>query len=300
MDMHAHLLTEAQLRDSNPGWIHSSPGGVVRNILDNLQSLGARCALLSAVGEDALGQQLLAECGARGIDTSAVYLSPDYPTGVYLDILDSDGDLFMASCDARVVENIPESWFWEMAPLLAGATAIAADTNLTPQQFALVKKLAKGAKIFVDPISTAKAARIADLLDGIFFLKPNAMELETLSGISCASDREIEAAAEAVLEKGVHSLAVSLGGRGCYYADREGRRFFRSLGEPAEMVNATGAGDCFMAGFVRAFSLGLSPEDCTDYALACGSLAVQSSDTINRSLSEETVLQYIAEHRLQP
>ncbi len=297
MDLHARLLQEANLRDSNPGVIHSSSGGVVRNILDNLVSLGERCLLLSAVGDDALGRQLLAECDARGLDTRGVYRSPDYPTGVYLDILDRQGDLFMASCDARVVENIPESWFLENAQLLGNAAAVAADTNLTPAQFALVKKLAKDAKIFVDPISTAKALRIKDQLDGLYFLKPNAMELEVLSGISCGSDADIEKAAAAVLEKGVYSLAVSLGGRGCYYADREGRRFFRSLGKPAVMVNATGAGDCFMAGFLKGFMLGLSPEECTDYALACGSLAVQSSDTINRSLSQAAVHQYITENR---
>ena len=127
---------------------------------------------------------------------------------------------------------------------------------------------------------------------------PNRIELQHLSGLPCNTDGEISAASKALLDKGLQSIAVSLGSRGCYYADREGRSFFRMLKPVADMANATGAGDAFMAGLACAFVRGASPEDMVDYALACGLLAVQSEDTINPQLSDETVRKTLQEQHI--
>ena len=104
------------------------------------------------------------------------------------------------------------------------------------------------------------------------------------------------AAAASLLEKGLHAVAVSLGSSGCYYADRDGASFFRKLKPVAEMANATGAGDAFMAGLACAFVRGAGPEDMVDYALACGLIAVQSEDTINPRMSDEAVRKILEEN----
>ena len=69
-----------------------------------------------------------------------------------------------------------------------------------------------------------------------------------LSGNKAETDAEIIAAAGAVLARGTYAVAVSLGKRGCYYADKSGESFFAALKPIDTMANATGAGDAFMAG----------------------------------------------------
>ena len=96
-------------------------------------------------------------------------------------------------------------------------------------------------------------------------------------------------AAEKILDTGCRSVAVSLGSGGCYYADRSGESFTMKLPIVENMVNATGAGDAFMAGLVSACSDGLGPAEMVARGLACGRLAVQCSTTINPDLSIEKV-----------
>ena len=60
MDIHGRSTAPIVMRDSNPGSMHLSPGGVNRNILENLSRMGASTALLCAVGDDPYGKLLLA------------------------------------------------------------------------------------------------------------------------------------------------------------------------------------------------------------------------------------------------
>src|SRR5436190_19595532 len=75
---------------SNPGTVVRTPGGVGRNVAENLARLGARVELVTAVGADADGAWLLSETGAAGVGVShAARVGPS--TGGYVAVLDADG-----------------------------------------------------------------------------------------------------------------------------------------------------------------------------------------------------------------
>ena len=57
---------------SNPANIKTTLGGTARNVAENLARLGAEVKLVSAVGDDLVGQQLLAKTAASGVDTTHV------------------------------------------------------------------------------------------------------------------------------------------------------------------------------------------------------------------------------------
>ena len=59
IDIHGKSNDTLQERDSNPGQVHTSAGGVARNIAENLARLGVDCRLITAVGKDHHGQMLL-------------------------------------------------------------------------------------------------------------------------------------------------------------------------------------------------------------------------------------------------
>ncbi|MGR3579658.1 MAG: PfkB family carbohydrate kinase, partial [Sagittula sp.] len=86
-----------------PGRITRIPGGVALNIAMTLARFGLRPALLSSVGRDSQGDELLAECRALGLDTEHVYLSEDLPTDRYMAIEGVNG-LIAAIADAHSLE----------------------------------------------------------------------------------------------------------------------------------------------------------------------------------------------------
>lgn len=79
VDIHGQSFAPLIMRDSNPGRLHLSMGGVMRNILDNLTRLGEACQIVTAVGDDAYGQMLRTGCQALGMGTDGMLTRPGIP-----------------------------------------------------------------------------------------------------------------------------------------------------------------------------------------------------------------------------
>ena len=291
-DIHIRTEKAPVLRDSNPGHLRTSAGGVCRNILENLARLGDNCVLLSAVGADHFGDAVLAACRDAGIDVSHVSRSDELPTSAYIDILDDGGDMFMAANDMRLVTEIPAGYFDWNASVIEGASAVVIDANLNEEQLKTIFRLADGLPVFADPVSAAKAPVLKPFLSKLTLIKPNRMELEALTGLPCGTDEEISDAAEELLRRGAKQVVVSLGARGCWSFGR-GASLIRAVDCDLPVVNASGGGDAFMAGLVHSFLNGADKETMLHYALACGRIAILSEDTINYCLTEEYVFRFM-------
>ncbi|MFT6121384.1 MAG: sugar/nucleoside kinase (ribokinase family), partial [Yoonia sp.] len=86
-----------------PGRITRLPGGVAMNIAMTLRRFGMHPALLSAIGRDAEGNELVAEAERMGLICDYLYRSDDLPTDVYMAIEGANG-LIAAIADAHSLE----------------------------------------------------------------------------------------------------------------------------------------------------------------------------------------------------
>ena len=147
-----------------PGRITRLPGGVALNIAMTLARFGLTPTLLSAIGKDDEGTDLLRACAARGVLTDLIYISEDLPTDRYMAIEGANG-LIAAIADAHSLEATGEKI---LAPLSDGRLqvpyrgAIALDGNLT---VALLSQIATSevfadAQLHVAPASPGKAERL--------------------------------------------------------------------------------------------------------------------------------------------
>ena len=291
-DIHIRTTGAPVLRDSNPGHLRTSAGGVCRNILETLARQGDECVLLSAVGADHFGEAVLTACRNAGMDVSHVCRSDELPTSAYIDILDDGGDMYLAANDMRLVTEIPAGYFEQNASVIAGAAAVVIDANLTEEQLSAIFKAAESIPVFADPVSAAKAPVLKPFLSKLTLIKPNRMELEALTDLPCGTDEEMADAAEELLRQGVKQVVVSLGARGCWSFGR-GASLILGIDCDLPVVNAAGGGDAFMAGLVHSYLNGADKETMLHYALACGRIATLSEDTINYCLTEEYVFRFM-------
>ena len=299
VDVHGRSRKPIVMRDSNPGYMATSVGGVTRNILENLARQGVPVALLSAVGDDLYGEKIVRDSTSASIDMTHVMHKPGAVSSSYIAILDEKGDMLLGMSDMRIIEDLPTAYLDENAGLLKSADAIVCDACLPVVTLDhLICEAAKGTPVLIDPVSTAYARKIEPIAGKFYAMKPNVLELSILSGLPTETEAQIERACEALLTRGVMRIAVSRGEKGCYYADAQGNRLFRSLRPVSQMVNATGAGDAFLAGFTHALVAGLPVEEMLDYALASGITAIQSMTTINPEMSDALVRANIARYRL--
>lgn len=272
--------------DSNPGKVTTSLGGVGRNIAHNMSLMGVEVRLLTALGDDAGGERVAASCSELGIDLTHALTVPDANTPTYLYLTDHRGEMALAVSDMSVCEKITPAYLASNLSILQNAQVVVADANIPEES---LRYLADNLNVplFVDPVSTVKAAKLRPILSKIHTLKPNCMEAELLSGVNLDDLENLPKAADRLLELGVHRLFISLGARGVYAAMGDKRMLLPNL--PGNMVNTTGCGDAFMAALVWAYLEGCDLEQTALAGLAAGAIAMESAETINPQMSAQAL-----------
>ena len=273
-------------KDSNPGSITTSLGGVGRNIAHNLTLLGTDVRLLTAFGDDIYGQRIISSCAELGIDISHALKTAEHPTSTYLYIASEDGDMVMALSDMEVCRKVTPSYLAANLTLLQNAKAVIVDTNIPEESLVYLAENCT-APLFCDPVSTAKAKKIVPILSKIHTLKPNRLEAELLSGVEIKEAKDVEKAADALLEMGVQQLFISMGADGVYAASNDNKLWLSNL--PGHMVNTTGCGDAFMAALVWAYLEDQDLRGCALSGLAAASIAMETKETINPAMSATAV-----------
>ncbi|MGN1001337.1 MAG: carbohydrate kinase family protein [Oscillospiraceae bacterium] len=274
------------MRDSNPGEMRFSFGGVGRNIARNMALLGMNVQMLTALGGDAWAAQIEADCRACGIGLDRAIRAPEARTGSYLYITGPDGDMALAVCDQDIARYITPEAIEKNLDLLNRAELVVFDGNLTQEAMDCLCSRCT-VPLFVDPVSASKAKKLIPFLGRLHTIKPNVLEAQALTGENGA-----EAAAEALVYAGVKRVFVSDGASGMVAA--HGLDMLRFPCCPATVVNSTGGGDAAMAALCRSFSLGWDIFRSARYALAAGAIAVECRETINPALSHQAVCRRMA------
>ena len=277
--------------DSNPGLISINYGGVGRNIAHNLAKLGVPVKLITAIGGDVLGTDMLSHCEGIGIDISNVLRIPERTSSMYLYINNTAGDMEMAIDYMDIALQITPEYLDTIRPVIQGAMAVVTDANISADAFMHLKSICRS-PLYTDPVSTVLAARIRPGLEGIDTLKPNRLEAEYLTGMTIQTEADYRAAAGALLDMGVRRVFLSMGNEGMLAADKNNMYI---VGEyPAEVVCTTGAGDSATAAIVWASTVVAGSDTLVTAAKAANvvaSMTVSVQDTNNPDLSHNTVLE---------
>ncbi len=279
------------LEDSNPGRLKTSLGGVGRNIADNLARLDVKTQLLSAVGDDVQGDELIDTSIKSGIDMRHVIRSKAYDTSTYLSVVDKDGNMVLALSDMESINAITIEYLEKYHKEIVNAKAVVIDTNLTEESIQYIFEKYQNMPIYVDTVSTTKAMKILPYLGSIHTLKPNKIEAEKLLDMPIQSDEDMMKAAQMFLDKGMEQIVISNGGKGIFYGNGQGIK--KIVPEAVKMANANGAGDAFMAGLVYGFIHELTLTDAVDFAIIMSKFTLESKETISPLIIREKIIDAI-------
>lgn len=276
-------------RDSNPGHVRTSPGGVGRNIAENLARLGVQTRFISAPGAGDDASAIARSCEEVGIEFLAVE-TPGLPAPRYLAIMDAAGDLALAVSDMRAIDAMTPEEVDAFAAALDDSLIIVLDANLPEDTLLHIADRWGDRPIMLDAVSVAKAPRARGILGRLHTLKANEIEAAALAGtIPGATD----AAVDALLIAGVPRVVVTGGVAGALVASGVNR--VRFVPPVAEVVNATGAGDAFMAGLVYAELEGFDTTHAAAFASAVAGVTLRSERTVSESMSADIALEKMEE-----
>jgi len=284
MDIGGRAMHPLRLADSTPGTITHAAGGVGRNIAHNLALLGKKTALISAVGDDLYGQNLLAQARETGLDVSQSMIVKGERSSTYLAVIDEAGEMVAAINDMAIIEHLSPEFFAPLLPFLTKARALVLDCNLPQATLDFLLPLADLPPIFVDGVSSVKILKIKHLLGFIHTLKPNRLEAETLSGITIDNPDDIEKISHWFQAQGLKNLGLSDSQRGIYYCSQSGCSGWAAPLE-TEIINVSGAGDASVAGLVCGWLEGWNLARSAHFAQSCATITLESEMTNNPLLS---------------
>lgn len=267
-DMHAGT--------SNPSRIRSSFGGVARNVAENLARLGHPVTLLSAVGADRIGEQLIQETAQAGVDVSTVVRIPDCTTGAYLAVVNSKGELQFALDDMHTVASLTPEFVKQKANLFKEASMLFVDANLSKDTLRAAISLARRAKIPIcaDPTSVGLADRLIPHLPHLRLTTPSAAEAGILCGCSIDPARRCQSleAAKRLVSQGVEIAIITLGQYGICYATSETSGYIPAM--RTEIVDPTGGGDALSATVIFALLNDIPLDDALRLGVSAATLTL--------------------------
>ncbi|MGA0542323.1 PfkB family carbohydrate kinase [Neotabrizicola sp. VNH66] len=254
-----------------PGRITRLPGGVAMNIAMTLARFGLRPAVLTAIGRDEEGEELVTACERLGVSTAFAYRSDDLPTDRYMAVEGANG-LIAAIADAHSLEAAGEKI---LTPLADGRLSradrpwtgpVALDGNLTEALLSVIaaSPLFAEADLRVAPASPGKAERLRPLLtcpQATLYVNLEEANLLAKSDAATATD-----AAEALLARGTQRVLVTDGGRTAA-CGRRGEGVIGAAPPRVLVTRVTGAGDTFMAAHLVAERSGKPREAALQAAL---------------------------------
>jgi len=248
-------------------------GGMGLNVAMALARLGVPARLVSCVGKDWFGDFALEQAARQRIDTTFVQRSPASMSGLFFIAISPDGQRTFfgsrgANAQLRVTGQL-RAYCDGVTAVEISAYTLVSDTSC--EFIHQVLMIAKEAGVWtVMDLGLGPSRHIPDRLISaicnVDTIIANAAEAQALT-----AKPQPEAAIAALEQLGAREVVLKLGAHGCLH--RTAGQLCRVPPFAVKVVDTTGAGDAFTAGFMAARLWGWTAQECALFANACGAAA---------------------------
>jgi len=270
-------------------------GGAPLNVACRLHSLGSEVHLISRVGKDDLGDQILIYLKEHGLNTHTIQIDDKYPTGIVKVSLDSLNTASYSierpvAWDYISLDNATLSKVRSSDALIFGSLACRNETSKNTL-FALLDE--NVFKVFDANLRPPHYSMdlILELIKRSDFIKLNDEELEEICDFVNIKGLDVtdQIIALSAITNSRH-ICVTLGKDGAVlYFDKQ---IYKNAGYVVKVKDTVGAGDSFLATLIHHFLLKEGPQFALDYSCAMGSI-VASKSGANEPISADEIRQLL-------
>lgn len=257
----------------------TGPGGKGSNQAVAAHRAGADVTMITKVGNDTFGNEVKKFYRENGMPLDGIITDEEHPSGaalimVHAENMQNEIVVIPGACEHITAEDIET-----IKPILDQADIVLTqlETNLDATLEVLRYSKARGCMTVLNP---APAVPLTDeMFSLVDVITPNETEASLLTGVAVGEKIEdARRAAQALRQRGVEKVIITLGERGSYALDDEGEFVSPSL-HLGQVVDTTGAGDAYNGGLVAAFSFGFDFHEAIRYATVVSGLSVTKPGT---------------------
>jgi ribokinase len=273
MDLLIEVARLPRRGETVPGTdLRRAPGGKGANQAVAAARLGARVAMIGAVGADAVGNEMIANLAAAGVDTSGIERRPGDASGSALIVVERDGQNQIVIA-AGANGTLSAADVAQHAGLIRRSHAVIAqlETPLEAVDAAFGVAREAGVTIILNPAPFV--ALDESLLRRCDWIIPNEIEAERLGGLDVRDVAGARAAAHAIQQRsGGANIIVTLGAEGAWITSSSFTGHI--LAPKVEALDTVGAGDTFIGAFAARLVEGSGAREAARFACAAAALAV--------------------------
>ena len=268
-------------------------GGEAVNEAMAAVKLGVKTGILCSLGQDAAGDLVAETLRNCGVDTRLILRQENAPTPVTTMFVHDDGTRKSITNNAHRYNFHPEekaTLFTDARALILGSLFRAPFDEPEIIHSVLTSARAAGQIIFADTkLPNFRFLTLEDLRDSlplIDYLTPNEEEARYYTG------KELpEEMADVFLGMGIKNIILKLGGKGCFFKNK--KEAFLLPACDIKAVDATGAGDNFVAGFASEILRGASNMDALRFGNACGAICTTAIGAGTALKNREQILRFL-------
>ena len=272
-------------------------GGEAVNESAAFSKLGMKTAVLCSLGNDPAGDMIAGELNRNNVDTDLIVRSDDHPTPVTTMFVDEKGNRKSITNGAHDYNFHPERYTDHLrdARAVIMGSLFRAPFNDPDVIGSVVREAKKNGVLTVADTKLPNFRKlslddISDSLPYIDCITPNEDEGRYYTGKD-----DPEEMADAFLERGARSVIVKLGGKGCFYKNEVTAMHIPAFNIDA--VDATGAGDNFIAGFVSEILRGNTVNDALVFASACGAICSSAVGAGTALKNRDQVAEFVRRYK---
>ena len=259
------------------------PGGKGANQAVAAAKLGAQVYFVAKLGEDIFGTQSFTNFKKEGVNTKYVTRTNKALSGVASIAVDEAGNNtivvapganhLLISQDVKRAESA-----------IASCGAIVAQLEIPVKTVEFAARLAKKFKIpfILDPAPAQKLSSALFAMTDV--IKPNETEARILTGVEVTDAKTAGRAAGKLLERGVKTIIITMGAKGCFVLNNEINEFFPA--KKVKAVDSTAAGDAFVGGLAFCIARGKTILEAVLFASNVAALSVTKTLCASFSIAD--------------
>ncbi len=271
-----------QAAGRNVGLVEIVAGGVARNVAVNMAHLALDTWFVGTLNDDGAGELVRRKMQAAGIHLEHTSFVPNGGSGVWLAILDHQGELLGSVSQMPDIELMEREILASLPAVLPKVGSLALEVDLSEflarQIFTQAKEA--GCKVYALPGNFSVIGKNHDLFKYMECFVCNEVEAGQLFGLDKrVSPRELLAAASAFADKVyLKNFVVTMGEQGSLYRDGLGNMGHQRA-YPVKVLDSTGAGDAFFSGVVAALINGRELQQAVEIGSKVASLVICAKES---------------------
>ena len=259
------------------------PGGKGANQAVGAAKLDAEVGVIGRLGNDLYGKELFHNLHSANINVAGVVFDNQYQTGrAYIYVTDH-GD-YSIGVHAGANDGLDRKQIDNYADIIKQASYCLVQTEIPMETVEYIGQFCvrNNIRMILKP---SPAKELPDnLLKNLFMLVPNEVELNHL----VPGSQSLEDKVEVLQGKGASRVVLTLGERGCYYAEKQKKQYFEAM--EVEVVDTAGASDAFISALAVYLADGVKVERAIEYANIAAGISI-SRIGVQSALADRTTIE---------